>query len=261
MCRRQLVVAAQLVDHPAALDVPDPADHVVGHAGHDGAVGSGRDGADPLAMGVDLADLRPRLDVPPDQATVVSARDQGRAGQCQAGHVAGMAAQLLGLGLGLIDVDLVNREVGAAAKELARAGLPGDGEDDVGAGELLEDLDFLGSGIGGLVHARTSRIGSVPGSVSGTGRAPTMYCFLMVDAECLVDGGEQLGGSDLAVDDGPAVGVGLAVDRAAADATAGERGAPGGGEVVAAQAGVDLRRAAELGERDHQRAFEQPALA
>ena len=99
----------------------------------------------------------------------------------------------------------------------------------------------------------------MPGSVRGTGRDADHVLFLMVDAECLVDGGEQLGGTDLAVDDGPAGRVGLAVDRAAADSTAGERGAPGGGEVVAAQAWVDLRRAAELGERDHQRAFEQSA--
>ena len=35
---RQFVVPAQLVNHPAGIDVPDPADHVVGHAGDDGAV-------------------------------------------------------------------------------------------------------------------------------------------------------------------------------------------------------------------------------
>ena len=87
-----------------------------------------------------------------------------------------------------------------------------------------------------------------------------MYCFLVIDAERLVDRGEQLGGPDLAVDDGPAVGVGLAVDGTAANSASGEGGAPGGGEVVTAQARVDLRRAAELGKRDHQRAFEQPAL-
>ncbi len=82
-------------------------------------------------MGVDLADLRAGLDVPPDQSTVVSARYQGRAGQREAGHVTGMTAQLFGLRLGLVDVDLVNREVRAAAEKLARARLPCKGEYDI----------------------------------------------------------------------------------------------------------------------------------
>src|SRR5947207_896712 len=84
--------------------------------------------------------------------------------------------------------------------------------------------------------------------------------FLVVDTEGPIDGGEQLGGTDLTVNDGPAVRIGLAVDGSAADAGAGECGAPGGGEVVAAQAGVDLGGAAELGERDHQGVHQQPAV-
>ena len=129
----QLVVASQLVDHPAALHVPEPADHVVGHAGHDACRRAWPPRADPLAVGVHLPDLRAGLDVPPDQSTVVPARDQRRAGQREAGHVTVMTAQLLGLRLGLVQVDLANREVGAAAEKLARAGLPCEGEHDIAA--------------------------------------------------------------------------------------------------------------------------------
>ena len=63
--------------------------------------------------------------------------------------------------------------------------------------------------------------------------------LLLIDAQSAVDGGEQLGGADLALGDAVALGVGLAVDRAALDAAAGQRRAPGRGEMVAAQAGVD----------------------
>ena len=53
--RRQLGMAAQLVDQPAARDIPEPADHVVGHAGDDASIGRGRDAADPFGMGEDIS--------------------------------------------------------------------------------------------------------------------------------------------------------------------------------------------------------------
>ena len=80
--------------------------------------------------------------------------------------------------------------------------------------------------------------------------------FLMIDAQCLIDGCEQLGGTDLTVHDRPAVRVGLAVDRAAVDSRAGERGAPGRCEMVSAQARVDLGSAAKFGQRDYQCALQ-----
>ena len=83
--RRLLLVAAQFVAHRAGLGVPEPADHVVGDAGDDRAVGRGDDVADPLRVGVDRADLRAGLEVPPDQLAVVAAGD-GLAGPRRPGR-------------------------------------------------------------------------------------------------------------------------------------------------------------------------------
>jgi len=80
-----------------------------------------------------------------------------------------------------------------------------------------------------LCENRSDRFGA--GFGQGDGARADHVLFLMVDAECLVNSGEQRGGTGLAIDDGPAGCVGLAVDGTAADSTAGERGAPGGGEV------------------------------
>src|SRR5579883_2626075 len=101
-----------------------------------------------------------------------------------------------------------------------------------------------------VLYGLGSRLGE------GDGSSANHVMLLVVDAQGPVDGGEQLGGTNFAVDDRPAVRVGLAVDGSAADARAGERGAPCRGEVVAAQAGVDLGGTAEFGERDHQGVLE-----
>ncbi len=149
--------------------------------------------ADPLAVGIDLPDLRAGLDVPPDQSTVVPAGDQRRAGQRDAGHVTVMTAQLFGLRLGLVQVDLANREVGAAAEKPGWCrGFRARANTISRRDSSLTTLNFSGfaagivrtsEGIGAVfqftafAYARTARIGSVPGSVRGTGRTPTMYSF------------------------------------------------------------------------------------
>src|SRR5262245_32866041 len=83
--------------------------------------------------------------------------------------------------------------------------------------------------------------------------------LLVVDADGLEDRGKDLGRANLVVLDRLAVLVAGAIRRAAADAGAGQRDAPGGGKVIAAEAGVDLRRAAELGQRDDQRILKEAA--
>src|SRR5688572_15640321 len=73
---------------------------------------------------------------------------------------------------------------------------------------------------------------------------------LMVDAEGLENRGEELSRAHFAFDDRVPVVVALAMHAAAFDPAPGEGDAPGAGEVVAAEAGVDLRRTAEFRERD-----------
>src|SRR5262249_35598172 len=84
--------------------------------------------------------------------------------------------------------------------------------------------------------------------------------LLEADADRFVDGRRHFARAHLALGDRVAVGVGLAVDRAALDAAAGERARPGAGEVIAADVPVDAGRAAELTERDDQCRLQQSAL-
>jgi hypothetical protein len=126
-------VPDQLVDHPATLDIPEAANHVVGHTRDNVTIWCGGHGADPFAVSIHLADFRTRLDVPPDQAAVVTAGDQRRASKGHAGHVAIMTAQLDRLGLGLVQIDLVDRKVRAAAENPARARFSRQGEHDIAA--------------------------------------------------------------------------------------------------------------------------------
>ena len=161
--------------------------------------GSGCDRADPFAVRVDFADLRPRLDVPPDQAAVVSAGDEGPARQREPGHVAGMSTQLFRRGLGFFDIDLVHGEVGAAAKELARSGLRATANTISLREILFEDLDLFRIRPAGSCQHLADRFGSDVGQ--GDRTRPEHVLFLVVDAERLVDRGEQLGGTDLPVDD------------------------------------------------------------
>ena len=122
----------------------------------------------------------PRLDVPPDQPAVVAARDQRRAGQREARHVAVVPAELFaarawpGRGRPRRPGSRSRRRKPGSCRGFARKR-----EDDLGARELLDRLELFGvcggHRSGPRDQASTSRIGSVPGSVSGTGRAPTMY--------------------------------------------------------------------------------------
>src|SRR5579885_3463174 len=84
--------------------------------------------------------------------------------------------------------------------------------------------------------------------------------LLMIDAQRSVDGGKQFGSPDLTLNDALALGVGLAVDAAALDAAPSQCSAPGRSEVIAPQAGIDLRRTAKLGQGDEKRMLQQSAL-
>src|SRR5205823_824002 len=87
--------------------------------------------------------------------------------------------------------------------------------------------------------------------------------LLVVDAHDLADGGHEVQGRRLALDDLGAFLVGLADDLTALDAAAGHHQVPGARIVVAARlgaAGVDVRRAPELAHPDDQRRVEQAAL-
>src|SRR5262249_47186891 len=85
--------------------------------------------------------------------------------------------------------------------------------------------------------------------------------LLRIDAERLADGGDQVGDGDGMFLDGGAVRAGLADDLPRLDATAGENRAPRRGVMVAAIAGVDLRRPPELAHPEHQRRIKQAAVA
>lgn len=72
----------------------------------------------------------------------------------------------------------------------------------------------------------------------------------MVDAESLKDRGEKLGGTNFSFDDFVAIFVALAVHAPPLDAATGKTDAPSTGEMVAAEAGVNLWSPAEFGERE-----------
>src|SRR5262245_1277113 len=81
-----------------------------------------------------------------------------------------------------------------------------------------------------------------------------------VDADGLIDGRSDIGGRIGSGGGEGALLVGGADHLADFGAGAGEEDRAGGAPVVAAAVFVDLRRAAELGEEDDERAIEQPAL-
>ena len=74
-----------------------------------------------------------------------------------------------------------------------------------------------------------------------------------VDAQRLVDRGEQVALADRVVLDILAVGVGGPVDLSALDAAAGQHHRPAADVVVAAGAVVDVRRPADLAHPHHER--------
>src|SRR5262249_54653254 len=80
---------------------------------------------------------------------------------------------------------------------------------------------------------------------------PARVRLLRVDTEGRVDRREQAGGGNFAVHHLQPLVVGLPVHRPALRPAPGHGHAPRGGEVVAAQTRIDLRRPAELGERHH----------
>ena len=86
------------------------------------------------------------------------------------------------------------------------------------------------------------------------------FCFVVVDAQRQAERGEEVGRVGRPLLDRRAVAAGLADRLAALDAAAGQHGAPGVREVVAALLLVDLRRAAELAHPDDQGRVEQAAL-
>src|SRR5204863_15269 len=82
------------------------------------------------------------------------------------------------------------------------------------------------------------------------------------DAKGVVDGGGELFGADGIAFDGGGCLVGLAVDRSAADAAAGQDGGEDLRPVLAAGGDPvqDLGGAAEFPHADNERVFEHPAL-
>ena len=87
-----------------------------------------------------------------------------------------------------------------------------------------------------------------------------MFCLFGSMPSAVADRGEQIGHGDRPLFHRHAVLAGLADDLPALDAAAAQDDAPGVGEMVAALARVDDRRAAELAHPHHQRGFEQAAL-
>src|SRR5262249_52886987 len=83
---------------------------------------------------------------------------------------------------------------------------------------------------------------------------------LRVDPQALVYRGAHVGGADRVVADVGGLGIGAAVQRAAADARPPEPHRIAEGPVVAAAIGVDPRRAAHLAHHHHQRLVEEAAL-
>src|SRR5262249_4396423 len=81
-----------------------------------------------------------------------------------------------------------------------------------------------------------------------------------VDADGLADGGDEVGDVDGVLDDLGAIGAGLAVDLPALDASAGQHGGPGVGEVVPAALGVDRVGPAELAHPDDGGAAQEAAV-
>src|SRR5262245_44726630 len=75
---------------------------------------------------------------------------------------------------------------------------------------------------------------------------PEVVVFLWANSDRLVDRCCNVAGADLAVLDRLTIIRCRAMDRSAADSTAGERTGPGTGEVVATHVLVDLGRAAKL---------------
>ena len=151
--------------------------------------------SDPLAMGVDRRGSGAGFDIPPDQPAIIAAGDEGRSGQREAGDVAVVTAELPRFGFCLLQVEPLDREVGPAEIDLAAARFTRQGEDDLLACQFFDDLDLVGSRCvhlrdlgsigagetwlhggptGSTDYASTSLTGSVPESVSGTGREPTM---------------------------------------------------------------------------------------
>src|SRR5262249_10193178 len=82
----------------------------------------------------------------------------------------------------------------------------------------------------------------------------------VVDAQQATDSGHEVADGDGTIGHRGRALIGGADDLAAADAAAPQDGAPGAGVVVAAAAGVDLRRAAELAHPDDERIAEPAAL-
>src|SRR5207237_3971427 len=92
---------------------------------------------------LDRAELAGFGAVPPDQPAIVAAGDEDVAGEGEAGDVALVAAEFLGLGFGRGRVELVDLGVGAGDEQASTIRDAGDGEEDAGAGEVLGELEMI----------------------------------------------------------------------------------------------------------------------
>src|SRR5262249_32616661 len=75
------------------------------------------------------------------------------AGQGDTGDVAAMSAELLGLGLGGLEVDVVDLEIGAAEEAAAAGRQASDAHGDAGPAEVLDEFQFVGVGGHGKASA------------------------------------------------------------------------------------------------------------
>src|SRR5262249_52755574 len=171
MRRCAFFVATKFVQLFSRGDVPDSADHIVGDAGDFRPIRRYGEMTNLPGMRViDRAHGAAILNVPPDQPAIVAAGDRGIADDAHGGYITAMIRLFDPLDILLSRVDLMHFVVGAGDEQALGVWHARDGKQNVAAGDLTGDTEV--ARIGGH-YARTSRIGSVPGSVSGTGRAPT----------------------------------------------------------------------------------------
>ena len=164
--------------------VPEPADHVVGDAGDDRAVGRDGDVANPFRW---ASTARMRRNSMSHQMTGHRNRRRRRsAGQRQAGDVT-VCPPSASAPAWLREVDVVNLEVGAPKRSRSSAGHAGQREGHVPAGSVLDDLELLGAAAassrlagGSAASGEDAPIGSVPGSVRGREASPRVI-LLVVD--------------------------------------------------------------------------------
>src|SRR5262245_40777054 len=126
----------------ARLRIPDVAEHVVGHTGHQTAVARRRHAAHPFRVRIDFADEFASLDVPPDQFAVVGPRHDKWPGERDAGDVAFVTGQLLPLRLLRSHVYRIHLRVGTPGEHATCPRQARDAEEDAGVIDLLGDFQL-----------------------------------------------------------------------------------------------------------------------